>query len=62
MFMYDMVMSDMQMTINTPKERAEAIMDDVTQFLKSTELVRVFHVLDLSVRGVEVQIPNIPYR
>ena len=44
------------MTINIPKERAEAIIEDVTQFLKSTELIRVFHMLDLTVSGVEVRI------
>ncbi len=43
------------MTINIPKERSKAIMEDVTQFLKSTELIRVFHVLDLTVSGVEVR-------
>ena len=54
--MYDMAISNMQMTINIPKERSKAIMEDVTQFLKSTELIRVFHVLDLTVSGVEVRI------
>lgn len=46
------------MTINVPKERAAAIMEDITQFLKSTEVVRVFHTLDLTVSNIEVQISD----